>query len=75
MGSSNIAYIHEEAKGVAKNYKKAAEFYELAVAQGENEALLDLARIYEKGGYGLTKNLKKSKEYEAQWDELQDSDS
>jgi TPR repeat protein len=32
---------------------------------------LDLARLYENGGFGLAKNLKKSKEYEAQWDELQ----
>ena len=74
MGSSNIAYIYEEGKGVAKNYKKAAEYYELAVDQGENECLLDLARIYEKGGFGLKQDLKKSKEYEAQWDEIQSSE-
>lgn len=74
MGSSNIAYIYEEGKGVVKNYKKAAEYYELAVDQGENECLLDLARIYEKGGFGLKQDLKKSKEYEAQWDEIQSSE-
>ena len=71
LGSSNIAYVYEEGKGVEKNYKKAAEYYSLAVEQGENEALLDLARLYENGSFGLAKNLKKSKEYEAQWDELQ----
>ncbi|MBP9786901.1 MAG: sel1 repeat family protein, partial [Acinetobacter sp.] len=71
LGSSNIAYVYEEGKGVEKNYKKAAEYYSLAVEQGENEALLDLARLYENGGFGLAKNLKKSKEYEAQWNELQ----
>jgi hypothetical protein len=35
---------------------------------------LDLARLYENGGFGLKQDIKKSKEYEAQWDEIQSSE-
>ena len=45
-----------KGQGVAKNYKKAAAYYEFAVEQGENDCLLDLARLFGKGGFGLTKN-------------------
>ena len=62
---------YEEAKGLNKDYKKAAEYYALAVEQGENEVLLDLARLYKTGGYGLAKNQELAEEYEAKWSDLQ----
>ncbi len=71
LGSSNIGYMFEEAKGVSKNYKKAAEYYSLAVEQGDHSALLDLVRLYQIGGFGLTKSLTKATEYQQQWQELQ----
>ncbi len=71
LGSSNIGYMYEEAKGLNKDYKKAAEYYALAVEQGENEVLLDLARLYKAGGYGLAKNQELAEEYEAKWSDLQ----
>ena len=71
MGSSNIAYMYEEGKGVAKNYKKAAAYYELAVEQGENDCLLDLSRLFGKGGFGLNKNTEIFEQFETRWNELQ----
>ena len=55
--------LYENGLGVAKNYKIAAEYYEAAVDLGYEEVAEDLARLYETGGYGLKKDIRKSKQY------------
>ncbi|KAJ6250972.1 sel-1-like protein [Anaeramoeba flamelloides] len=46
--------------GCTKDYKKAVEYYKLAVLRGCDDAHLSLSVIYEKGGFGTEIDLKKS---------------
>ena len=61
--------LYEDGEGVTKNYKTAAEYYEQAVELGDSSSLENLADLYEKGGFGLKKDLRKSKEYRTQYAE------
>ena len=71
LASFSAGLMHEYGEGTIKNYKKAAEFYERALEQDNEDGWQGLARLYKTGGFGLAKNLKKSQEYERLWREAQ----
>ncbi|KAJ6229011.1 sel-1-like protein [Anaeramoeba flamelloides] len=49
--------------GCKKDYKKAVEYYKIAVLRGCDDAYLSLSVIYEKGGFGIGIDFKKSFKY------------
>ena len=59
------AIMSMEAMGLGskKDYRLAVEYYEKSAENGDSEALLKLSKLYETGGFGLKKNIRKAKEY------------
>ena len=45
-------------KRFIKDYSTAAAFFEEAIKRGNEEARFDLAKLYEQGGHGITRNIK-----------------
>ena len=63
MAASNIGLLYENGDGVKKDYKKAAEMYSEAVEMGDASSYENLASLYETGGFGLKKDIRKAKEF------------
>ena len=60
LNSMGVAYYN--GWGVAKDYKKAKEFYEKSASMGNSHALSNLGVIYQYGN-GVERNLDKAKDY------------
>jgi len=56
----NLGLNYEEGKGVLKDYKEAANYYNKAIVAGSKPAKCALARLYV-FGWGVPKDLKKAK--------------
>lgn len=70
---TRLGEMYENGQGVTKNYKMAADYY-LQAAKAVNPGEMApsykyLADLYETGGYGLKKDLRKAKEYREMVDE------
>ncbi len=61
LAAFNLALCYENAKGVEKDEKKAAELYQIASSEGNIQAMVNLAYCYE-NGIGVEKNPEKAKE-------------
>lgn len=58
-GNSQLARLYREGEDrIKKDNKKAAEYLAKSIASGEYVNLLDLALIYQCGGYGLPRSFK-----------------
>lgn len=57
-----LGVLHETGRGIARDYIKAAEWYQLAAAQGSAEAALRLGQFYLLGN-GVPADTKKAADY------------
>ena len=71
---SEIGQMYLEGRGVNKDYAKAKEWYEKAIAAGDPEGYWWLARLYKQGRPGLERNYATAKRYYEQAVAAGDSD-
>ncbi len=75
---NNIAYLYRYGEGVSKNYVEAIRYYQLAADKDEDVRASNLCKIgmmYYEGGYGISKDTEKAKEFFTKSAELGDSDA
>lgn len=58
-----LAKRYYTGKGVTKDYEKAMYYFEKSLDERHDDAYFYLGEIYQNGGYGVEKDIKKSKEY------------
>jgi hypothetical protein len=59
---ASMGELHDEGKGVTKDYLKALEWYQKAADRGSPEALFKLGQMYYEGT-GVAKDLKKALDF------------